>query len=84
MFKRGEISGCDTAIAINTDVIIPIPQGFMLGGSVIQEIYVFQFIMNIVSCQETFPIMVLLEDLLEEETIKAVTWIINICQISLS
>ena len=36
VLKTGDISGCATASARNLDVIILIPRGFMLGGSVIQ------------------------------------------------
>ena len=36
--ERGEMSGCDTASEIDADGIKPTPQGFMLSGSVIQEL----------------------------------------------
>ena len=45
--KRGEISGCDTASAINVDGIIPTPQGFMIIDSLIKAIYFYQLIMTI-------------------------------------
>ena len=39
VFKRGEIYGCATTIAINVDGIIPTPQGFIMSGSVIQALF---------------------------------------------
>ena len=64
--------------------IIPTPQDFMLSGSVIQAIYIFQLIMNIGSCQAPLPIMGLLKACLNEEAIKEATRILNIRQTSLS
>ena len=85
MFKRGEISGCDTERAINVDLIIPTSLGFMMDGSVIQSLSVFRLITNIGSCQERpLPIMELLAYILEEEAIKAATWVLTIRQLSLS
>ena len=75
--KRGEISGCDTASAINVDGIITTPMGFILSGKVIPELSVLQLITTIGSCQEPPLIMVLLADLLEEEVLKELTWLLN-------
>ena len=51
VFKRGEISGCDAASAVNVDGIIITPRGFMLSSRVIPEISVFWLIITVVSCQ---------------------------------
>ena len=66
------------------DDIIPTPQNFMLSGSVIQALSVFQLIMTIGSCHEALPIMVPLEYCLEEEALKEVTFHLNTHHLYLS
>ena len=57
VFKREKLYGCATTSAKNVDGIIPVPQGLLMSGSVIQSLYVFQLIVTIGSCQEPLPIM---------------------------
>ena len=76
---------CATISAINVDVIIPTPMSFMLSDSVIQALSLFRFITTIGSCQtRPLPIMGLMVAFLEEEALKAATWLLNICQIYFS
>ena len=83
VFKREEISGCDTKSVRRVDGMIPTHLDFIMIVSIIQALSSFQLIMNVEGCQAPFKIMELLDEYLEEEALKAATWLLNIRWLSL-